>query len=114
MTEIAVVHYRKFRHISQVCRINYHGQSYRRQRTNAEEIKKNDPLPLPTVVTISLNTVKYVRKIRIEITFSITLDKNERFDTGLYFFMYRNRQLKDGLEYTLRLTFCVGTGHIFT
>ena len=55
MTELAVVHYRQFRHISQVCRINYHGQSCRMQQTNPEELK-NDPLPLTTVVTISLYT----------------------------------------------------------
>ena len=37
MTEFAVVHYHQFRHISQVCRINYHDQSCRRQRINPEE-----------------------------------------------------------------------------
>ena len=39
MTELTIVHYRQFRHISQVCRIHYHGQSRRRQRTNQEEVK---------------------------------------------------------------------------
>ena len=59
MTEFAVVHYRQFRHISQVCIINYHGQSCRKQQTNPEELK-NDPLPLPTVVIISLYTGHFI------------------------------------------------------
>ena len=56
---------------------------------------KNDSLPLPTIVTISLysqsNAISQLcpcPKIHIEITFSITLDKKERFDTGLYFFHF--------------------------
>ena len=39
MTELAIVHYRQFRHISQVCRINYHGQLCRRQWTNQDKLK---------------------------------------------------------------------------
>ena len=36
MTELAVVHYRQFRHISRVCRIHYHGQSCQKQRTHPD------------------------------------------------------------------------------
>ena len=31
--------YKEFRHISRVCRINYHGQSCQKQRTNPEELE---------------------------------------------------------------------------
>ena len=39
ITKLAVVHYHQFRHISQVCRLNYHGQSCRRPRINPAELK---------------------------------------------------------------------------
>ena len=50
MTELAVVHYRQFRRIYQVCRINYHGQSCQKQRTNPEEqheVKRSHNCGLP-------------------------------------------------------------------
>ena len=70
----------------------------------------NDPLHFPTVVTISLYTrskavsqadgklttillSKICPKIQIEITFSITLDKKEWFETGLYFLTFPSQDL---------------------